>query len=534
MATAGIIGGNGRKCRIGQGSSETACNWYVKYDADGDTVDNWVGLSFGGVPNVGGTGCCASVSDCSTLSGAGAWLKSQHEEYCCGCPELDCEPCPAGYVIDENGCQTCTCVFSCDHWEDYTVEQFAAFAQSPDAVGENGRQCTITTGSDSTACDHYVKYKDLGPTNNWLGLTFGGTPGGSGCCASISDCQTLNGAASWMKAKYKNYCCVPEFTCKNWDSYSDQDFGAMATAGIIGENGRKCRIGQGSSETACNWYVKYDADGNTVDNWVGLSFGAVPNVGGSGCCASVGDCSTLDGAGAWLKSQHKEYCCGPKFSCDRWDDYSAADFGAMATAGIIGDYGRKCRIAQGNSQTFCDWYVKYDADGDAYDNWVGLTWGGVAGLGGSGCCASSSDCSTLNGAGGWLKSEHKQYCCGPEFQCDRWDTYSAADFGAMALAGVIGENGRKCRIFENSCEESSCDFLVKYDIDGNSSDNWQGLTSAGGPGGNGCCSSPADCSMLNGAGAWLKAHHQDICCGPRVGAQVLEPGLDRVLGRGRA
>ncbi|XP_038048223.1 uncharacterized protein LOC119722255 [Patiria miniata] len=304
MATAGIIGAYGRKCHIFQGSSKSACNWYVKYDDDGDTMDNWKGLTFGGVP--GGSGCCASISGCSTLNGAGAWLKSHHEEYCCGCPELDCEPCPAGYVIDENGCQTCTCAFSCHHWEDYSVEQFAEFAQSPDVIGEHGRQCTIIT-SHNTACDHYVKYKDQGP--NWLGLTFGGNPGGSGCCASISDCQTLHGAASWMKAKYRDYCCVPEFTCENWDSYSDHDFGAMATAGIIGENGRKCRIAQGGSKSACNWYVKYDTDGDTADNWKGLTFGGVP--GGSGCCASVSGCSTLDGAGAWLKSHHRNICCGP-------------------------------------------------------------------------------------------------------------------------------------------------------------------------------------------------------------------------------
>ena len=103
---------------------------------------------------------------------------------------------------------------------------------------------------------------------------------------------------------------VPEFKCEKWDSYSAAEFGAMATAGIIGENGNKCRISKGSSQTACNWYVKYDADGNTINNWVGLSWGAVPNVGGTGCCASVSGCSTLTGAGAWLKLQHKKYCCG--------------------------------------------------------------------------------------------------------------------------------------------------------------------------------------------------------------------------------
>merc|ERR1712150_96544 len=59
----------------------------------------------------------------------------------------------------------------------------------------------------------------------------------------------------------------------------------------------------------------------------GLSWGAVPNVGGTGCCASVSGCSTLTGAGAWLKLQHKKYCCGSngcsdKYTrCDAWKNY---------------------------------------------------------------------------------------------------------------------------------------------------------------------------------------------------------------------
>ena len=95
--------------------------------------------------------------------------------------------------------------FSCDNWDDYTVAEFAAFAQSPDTIGEDGRKCTITSGSSGTACNYYVKY-DVDGTG-YTGLTFQGTPGGSGCCSSISDCSTLNGAASWLKSQHKELCC---------------------------------------------------------------------------------------------------------------------------------------------------------------------------------------------------------------------------------------------------------------------------------------------------------------------------------------
>ena len=105
-----------------------------------------------------------------------------------------------------DGCITAT-GFSCAHWNDYSVAQFAAFAQSPDIIGENGRKCTIRPSSGS-ACNYYVKYDvDLNTSNDWLGLTFEGVPGGSGCCSSISDCSTLNGAASWLKSQHEDICC---------------------------------------------------------------------------------------------------------------------------------------------------------------------------------------------------------------------------------------------------------------------------------------------------------------------------------------
>ena len=96
-------------------------------------------------------------------------------------------------------------VFSCDKWDDYTVAQFAAFAQYPDIIGEGGRKCTITSGTGSAACNFYVKY-DVDGTG-YTGLTFQGTPGGTGCCSSISGCDTLDGAASWLQSQHKDLCC---------------------------------------------------------------------------------------------------------------------------------------------------------------------------------------------------------------------------------------------------------------------------------------------------------------------------------------
>ena len=102
-------------------------------------------------------------------------------------------------------CLLAPTVFSCDNWDDYTVAQFAAFAQYPDIIGEGGRKCTITSGTGSAACNYYVKY-DVDGTG-YTGLTFQATPGGTGCCSSISGCDSLDGAASWLQSQHKDLCC---------------------------------------------------------------------------------------------------------------------------------------------------------------------------------------------------------------------------------------------------------------------------------------------------------------------------------------
>jgi len=64
----------------------------------------------------------------------------------------------------------------------------------------------IVAGSASTACQYYVRYStDGGKT--FLGLTYEGTPGGTGCPAGNSDFAS---AVAWLQTKYiaQGYCCA--------------------------------------------------------------------------------------------------------------------------------------------------------------------------------------------------------------------------------------------------------------------------------------------------------------------------------------
>ena len=100
----------------------------------------------------------------------------------------------------------------------------------------------------------------------------------------------------------------PEFNCSVWDTIIAIDLAMLGKVGVIGENGRKCRVVQGSENQTCNWYVNYDIDGNSTDDWLGLTFRGDP--GGTGCCYSENACSTIEGAGYWLKFNHRDICCG--------------------------------------------------------------------------------------------------------------------------------------------------------------------------------------------------------------------------------
>ena len=64
---------------------------YVRYSDDGGS--SWLGLSFGGVPGVGGTGCPGYGGTSATQAQAIAWLQDEHiNKGRCGCEELDlCE-----------------------------------------------------------------------------------------------------------------------------------------------------------------------------------------------------------------------------------------------------------------------------------------------------------------------------------------------------------------------------------------------------------------------------------------------------------
>jgi len=174
---------SGKLCKITEGGRGTACNYYVKYSINNGV--SWLGLTFSGTP--GGTGCPnggVGASGTSTL--AVNWLKTKYiDEGYCGCQD------PCGWTVVP------------------TPELFA-LALDPNNIGDpsSGRLCKITMGGQGTACNYYVKYSiDNGVS--WLGLTFSGTPGGTGCpSGGVGSSGTSTLAVNWLKTKYidEGYC----------------------------------------------------------------------------------------------------------------------------------------------------------------------------------------------------------------------------------------------------------------------------------------------------------------------------------------
>jgi len=74
-----------RKCQT------CACDYYVRYSEDGGS--SWLGLTFGGLPGLGGTGCPGNGGTSSTQAQAIAWLQEQHiDKGRCGCTGEPIEP----------------------------------------------------------------------------------------------------------------------------------------------------------------------------------------------------------------------------------------------------------------------------------------------------------------------------------------------------------------------------------------------------------------------------------------------------------
>ena len=168
---------------------------------------------------------------------------------------------------------------------------FAA-ALSPDgAIGDGSdKKCRILdrTESAGSACDYYVRYtEDNGAT--WLGMTFEGVPGGTGCPAV--GMTTVEQTIEFLQKYYidEGYCgCTVKDNC-DWHKFDDKNdlfAAALAPDGAIGDGSdKKCRILDRTedAESYCNYYVRYTEDNGAT--WLGMTFEGVP--GGTGCTTTV-------------------------------------------------------------------------------------------------------------------------------------------------------------------------------------------------------------------------------------------------------
>merc|ERR1712215_557505 len=70
---------NNKRCKIidARKCATCACDYYVRYSEDGGV--SWLGLTFGGVPGAGGTGCPGNGGTSSTQAQALAWLQDRDD-----------------------------------------------------------------------------------------------------------------------------------------------------------------------------------------------------------------------------------------------------------------------------------------------------------------------------------------------------------------------------------------------------------------------------------------------------------------------
>mmetsp|Transcript_9527 Transcript_9527/g.14226 ORF Transcript_9527/g.14226 Transcript_9527/m.14226 type:complete len:310 (+) Transcript_9527:1933-2862(+) len=191
-------------------------------------------------------------------------------------------------------------------------------------IGTGLNVCRINDATSCTtcSCNYYVQYStDAGST--WLGLTFDGTPGGTGCPLNGLKGQataTADNAKQWLQTKYiaQGYCCpaspatlptiAPQTPSTNTIACSNvASLGATSLLGhYIGTGQKICRIDDATTcgSCACNYYVKYSTDGGST--WLGLTFDGTP--GGTGCPLIGG---TADDAKQWLLTKYiaQGYCC---------------------------------------------------------------------------------------------------------------------------------------------------------------------------------------------------------------------------------
>jgi len=385
---------SGKLCKITEGGPSTACNYYVKYSIDNGA--SWLGLTFSGTP--GGTGCPnGGVGASGTSSLAVDWLKSEYiDEGYCGCQD------PCG-------------------WTAVPTPELFALALHPNNIGDpsSGKLCKITEGGPSTACNYYVKYS-IDNGGSWLGLTFSGTPGGTGCPnGGVGASGTSSLAVNWLKTKYidEGYCGCQD-PC-GWTAVPTPELFSLAIhPNNIGDplSGKLCKITEGGPSTACNYYVKYSIDNG--GSWLGLTFSGTP--GGTGCPnGGVGASGTSSLAVNWLKTQYiDEGYCGCQDPCG-WTAVPTPELFSLAIhPNNIGDplSGKLCKITEGGPSTACNFYVKYSIDNGG--SWLGLTFSGTPG--GTGCPSGGVGASgTSSLAVQWLKTKYidEGYCGCLEHTC---------------------------------------------------------------------------------------------------------------------
>merc|ERR1712151_1137903 len=138
------------------------------------------------------------------------------------------------------------------------------------------------------------------------------------------------------------------------------------------------------------------------------------------------------------KDYKARFCCGgniitPTVSpCKKWVGATGEELYSLALSpNMIGDPNteKRCKIIDNRKCTTCacDYYVRYSEDGGS--TWLGLTFGGAPGQGGTGCPGYGMTQATWEQALAWLQDEHinKGRCgCVDEETC-KWTNWYDKD-----------------------------------------------------------------------------------------------------------
>ena len=114
LSPDGVIGdGSDKKCKIfdSRNCKTCACDYYVRYSEDNGA--SWLGMSFEGVPGLGGTGCPAGGVGTTTVEQTIDFLQEYYiDEGYCGCSgknvclDIGCSKLKEGECMDSKKCIT--------------------------------------------------------------------------------------------------------------------------------------------------------------------------------------------------------------------------------------------------------------------------------------------------------------------------------------------------------------------------------------------------------------------------------------------